>query len=90
MNVNIEFGDNSTLVTFKKKDVTSVDDLKSIIHMATSNHCFWTETLETEEFKKFMSGLKIRNTYAVAVGVDLHTKEPYVEWGNYKNSVTVY
>lgn len=85
MLVDIENFEDKTIISFKLKDLTSLDEIVSIGSAMANRFCFEAGSLMSEEFKKFISNLTSRKTYVIVVGVDYHDK-PYVDWGVLKSS----
>lgn len=81
MNFNVEFFERETLVTFKKKDFTNIDDVISMCSALANRHCFEAGTLLSNEFKNFIENIEHRKTYAVIVGHEIYSDKPIVKWG---------
>lgn len=80
MHVDIKVFEREVIVAFKKKDITTIDELVSIGCAMANNFCFEAGSLVSPEFHKFIEETKFRTTYAIAVGLDAYDR-PFVEWG---------
>lgn len=83
MLVDIKNFKNQTVISFKLKDLTSIDDIISIGCAMANQYCFEAGSLLTDEFKRFISNLKPRKTYVIVVGIGDRDK-PFVHWGTLK------
>lgn len=84
MIVDIENFERESIISFKLKDLTNLDEIVSIGSAMANRYCFEAGSLVSDEFKEFITTLKPRKTYAIVVGIDSHDK-PYVKWGTLKN-----
>ena len=81
MNFNVEFFETKTIVTFKKKDFTNIDDVISMCSALANRHCFEAGSLLSSGFKDFIENIEHRKTYAVIVGHEVYSDKPVVKWG---------
>lgn len=81
MKFNVDFFENKTIATFKKKDFTNIDDVISMCSALANRHCFEAGTLLSNEFKNFIENIEYRKTYGVIVGHEIESDEPVVKWG---------
>ncbi|HHH2006444.1 TPA: hypothetical protein ACPZF7_004215 [Yersinia enterocolitica] len=80
MKVDIRFFACESVITFKLKDFTNIDDITSIGSAMAHLRSFEAGSLRSAEFKEFIAALKPRKTYEIIVGHDENDR-PYVKWG---------
>ena len=74
MKVDVRFKEQKTLITFKKKDLTTLEDLNRVIDMACANYgCggFPDYYIDIED-------LNPQDTVIVIIGIHNETKKPFI------------
>ncbi|UIA94520.1 hypothetical protein LU632_26145 (plasmid) [Erwinia tracheiphila] len=80
MKVDIEIFDKKSVISFKQKDFTKIDELRAICCAMANRFCFEAGSLWSDDFESFVKVLQPRKTYWIIVGISSNGN-PIVQWG---------
>lgn len=64
----LDVGEHATVIEFKKKDLTSIEDLRHIASGMANLYSYEAGSLWGEDFQHFIANLKYRVRYVIVVG----------------------
>lgn len=87
MKLDIKDSDRLTVIEFKMKDLTDINEIISIGCAISRKYCFEADVLTSAEFEDFIEKLKPRKTYQIFIGLT-QDDMAVVSWGMKDSKLT--